>query len=100
VILARWLLADPRVLLVDEPTRGVDVGAKAGIHQLLYDQARRGKAVVVISSDMLELLAVSDRIVVMCEGRVTGELSRAEATEAKVVALASQFRQAGARAAG
>ncbi|MFO0896627.1 MAG: sugar ABC transporter ATP-binding protein [Pirellulales bacterium] len=100
VILARWLLADPRVLLVDEPTRGVDVGAKAEIHQLLYEQARRGKAVVVISSDMLELLAVSDRIVVMCEGRVTGELSRAEATEAKVVGLASQFRQAGARAAG
>jgi ABC-type sugar transport system ATPase subunit len=100
VILARWLLAAPRVLLVDEPTRGVDVGAKAEIHQLLYDQARRGTAVVIISSDLLELLAVSDRILVMCEGRITGELSRAEATEAKVVELASQFRQTPARAAG
>jgi len=94
VILARWLLADPRVLLVDEPTRGVDVGAKAEIHQLLYEQARRGKAIVVISSDMLELLAVSDRVLVMCEGRITGELTRAEASEAKIVELASQFRQA------
>lgn len=101
VILARWLLANPRVMLVDEPTRGVDVGAKAEIHQLLYEQARRGTAVVVISSDMLELLAVSDRILVMCEGRITGELTRAEATEAKVVELASQFRQpAAARVAG
>jgi ABC-type sugar transport system ATPase subunit len=93
VILARWLLADPRVLLVDEPTRGVDVGAKAEIHQLLYEQARRGKAIVVISSDMLELLAVSDRVLVMCEGRITGELTRAQATEAKIVELASRFRQ-------
>ena len=92
MILARWLLADPRVLLVDEPTRGVDVGAKAEIHQLLYEQARRGKAIVVISSDMLELLAVSDRVLVMCEGRITGELTRAEATEAKIVELASRFR--------
>jgi ABC-type sugar transport system ATPase subunit len=89
VLLARWLLARPRVLIVDEPTRGVDVGAKAEIHQLLYDLAREGVAVVVISSDLPEVLAVADRLVVLREGRVTGELPRAAATEAAVMQLAS-----------
>jgi ABC-type sugar transport system ATPase subunit len=88
VMLARWLLAAPRVLLVDEPTRGVDVGAKAEIHQLLFDQARRGAAVVVISSDLLELLALADRILVMREGRLMGELAHADATEARIMELA------------
>jgi rhamnose transport system ATP-binding protein len=88
VMLARWLLAAPRVLLVDEPTRGVDVGAKAEIHQLLFDQARRGAAVVVISSDLLELLALADRILVMREGCIVGELAHGEATEARIMELA------------
>jgi ABC-type sugar transport system ATPase subunit len=89
VILARWLLAGPRVLIVDEPTRGVDVGAKAEIHNLLYDLARGGAAVVVISSDLPEVLAVADRVLVMREGRLTGELAKARATEAAVMELAS-----------
>src|SRR5262249_13524914 len=76
VVLARWLLAGRRVLIVDEPTRGVDVGAKAEIHDLLYGLARAGAAVVVISSDLPEVLAVSDRVLVLRAGRITGELAR------------------------
>jgi ABC-type sugar transport system ATPase subunit len=89
VVLAKWLLAQPRVFIVDEPTRGVDVGAKAEIHNLLYDLARSGTAILVISSDLPEILAVSDRILVMREGRITGELTRAEANEQSVMQLAS-----------
>src|SRR5262245_34440374 len=85
VFLARWLLVNPSVLVVDEPTRGVDVGAKAEVHQLLYEFARRGAAVVVISSELPEILTVSDRIYVMRLGRITGELTRGEATEEKVM---------------
>ena len=89
VLLARWLLVNPRVLIVDEPTRGVDVGAKAEVHQLLDAFARRSAAVVVISSDLPELLSVSDRIYVMRLGRITGQLTRHEATEEKVMRLAT-----------
>jgi ABC-type sugar transport system ATPase subunit len=89
VLLAKWLLVSPRVLFVDEPTRGVDVGAKAEVHSLLYRLSRAGTAVIVISSDLMEVLAVADRIIVLHEGRVTGELSRAEATEEKIIHLAS-----------
>jgi ABC-type sugar transport system ATPase subunit len=89
VVLARWLLARPRVLIVDEPTRGVDVGAKAEIHNLLYGLAREGTAVLVISSDLAEVLAVSDRVLVMREGKITGELARGAATEPAVMKYAS-----------
>ncbi len=89
VVLARWLLARPKVLIVDEPTRGVDIGAKAEIHNLLYDLARMGTAILVISSDLHEVLAVSDRVLIMREGRITGELTHAEATEAAVMKYAS-----------
>jgi ABC-type sugar transport system ATPase subunit len=89
VVLAKWLLAHPRVLIVDEPTRGVDVGAKDEIHNLLYDLARKGTAILVISSDLPEILAVSDRVLVMREGRITGELARDQATEQSVMQLAS-----------
>ena len=89
VLLARWLLANPRVLIVDEPTRGVDVGAKAEVHQLLRDFARQGHAVVMISSELPEVLAVSDRIYVMRAGRMAGELRRAEANEEAVMRLAA-----------
>ena len=89
VLLARWLLVNPRVLIVDEPTRGVDVGAKAELHQLLRDFARQGHAVVMISSDLPEVLAVSDRIYVMRAGRITGELRRAYANEEAVMRLAA-----------
>jgi ABC-type sugar transport system ATPase subunit len=89
VVLARWLLAGPRVLIVDEPTRGVDVGAKVEIHNLLFQLAFRGTAVIVISSDLPEVLAVADRVLVMREGRLAGELPRGQATEAAVLELAS-----------
>jgi len=89
VLLARWLLVNPRVLIVDEPTRGVDVGAKAEVHQLLRDFARQGHAVVVISSDLPEVMTMSDRIYVMRAGRIVGELQRAEATEEAVMRLAA-----------
>ncbi|NCF66423.1 MAG: ATP-binding cassette domain-containing protein [Chloroflexi bacterium] len=81
VIIARWLTLKPRVLMLDEPTRGVDVGAKAEIHALMRDLARQGVAVLMISSDLPEVLGVSDRILVMHEGRVTGEFDRDEATQ-------------------
>ncbi|MCO5080816.1 MAG: sugar ABC transporter ATP-binding protein [Rhizobiaceae bacterium] len=87
VILARWLARDPKVLIVDEPTRGVDVGAKAEVHQILVQLAARGIAVMVISSELPEILAVSDRIVTMRQGRITGEMPAIEADEEKLMAL-------------
>jgi ABC-type sugar transport system ATPase subunit len=89
VLLARWLLVEPRVLIVDEPTRGVDVGAKAEVHKLLIELASRGTAVLVISSDLPEVLALADRVVVMARGHIVGELGRAEATEEQVMHLAA-----------
>ncbi len=89
VALAKWLVINPRILIVDEPTKGVDVGAKAEIHNILFDLARNGTAILVISSDLPEILAVSDRLLVMREGRITGELTRAQATEQSVMQYAS-----------
>ena len=88
VVLARWLARRPKVLILDEPTRGVDVGAKAEIYSIINDLAAQGMALLVISSELPELLGLSDRIVVMQGGRVTGEVARAEATEERVLALA------------
>jgi inositol transport system ATP-binding protein len=87
VVLAKWLSINPTVLLLDDPTRGIDVGSKAEIHQLLNDLAREGHAVLLISSELPELLAMSDRLLVMYQGRVVDELSRQEATEERVMAL-------------
>ncbi|OCP10141.1 MULTISPECIES: sugar ABC transporter ATP-binding protein [unclassified Ensifer] len=89
VLIGRWLLTNPRILILDEPTRGIDVGAKAEIHRLVTELARNGVAVVMISSEMPEVLGMSDRIMVMHEGRVTGFLDRAEATQIKVMELAA-----------
>jgi ribose transport system ATP-binding protein len=88
VVLAKWLSLDPKVLVFDEPTRGIDVRAKAEIYQLMRGLADAGVAVVMISSDMEEVLGVSDRVVVMHEGSITGSLGRAEATEEAVMRLA------------
>jgi rhamnose transport system ATP-binding protein len=88
VALARWLAAAPRILIVDEPTQGVDVGAKAEIHRLLGTLAEGGLAVLLISSDLPEVLALSDRIAVMSRGTIAGTLDRAAATEAAVLDLA------------
>jgi inositol transport system ATP-binding protein len=87
VVLARWLALRPKVLIVDEPTRGIDVGAKVEVHNLLYDMARSGIAVIAISSELPEVLAISDRIVTMREGRVTGEIGRDEATQEKLMSM-------------
>ncbi len=87
VVLARWLARDPKVLIVDEPTRGVDVGAKAEVHQILVQLAARGIAVMVISSELPEVLAVADRIVTMRRGRITGEMPAVQATEEKLMEL-------------
>jgi L-arabinose transport system ATP-binding protein len=88
VVLARWLARRPRVLILDEPTRGVDVGAKAEIYGVINQLTADGIAVIVISSELPEILGLSDRIVVMQGGRVTGELNHSEATEERVLALA------------
>ena len=88
VVLAKWLALGPRVLIVDEPTRGIDVGAKAEIYRLLRDLAREGVAVIMISSDMDEILQLSDRVAVMHEGRIAGVLERTECTEQRIMTLA------------
>jgi ABC-type sugar transport system ATPase subunit len=89
VVLAKWLLVNPKVLIVDEPTRGIDVGAKTEVHALLREVARNGAAVIVISSDLPEVLAVADRIIVMREGRIAGALKGASASEEAVLRLAT-----------
>lgn len=88
VVIARWLLLQPKILIMDEPTRGIDVGAKAEIHAIMDRLAREGKAILMISSELPEILGISDRILVMREGRIVGELSRAEATADRVLGLA------------
>ena len=92
-ILGRWLSEDMKVILLDEPTRGIDVGAKNEIYNVIYDLAKSGIAVVVVSSELPEVLGISDRIVVMREGVISGELSHEEATEVKALHLAMPVRQ-------
>ena len=89
VVISKWLLRDCDILIFDEPTRGIDVGAKSEIYKLMNQLASEGKSIIMISSDMPELLRMSDRVVVMCEGRVTGELDIAEATQEKIMTYAT-----------
>lgn len=91
VIIGRWLLTDPEVLLLDEPTRGIDVGAKYEIYQLILDLANNGKTVVMVSSEMPELLGVCDRIVVMSGGRVAGEVDARNTTQEAIMTLAAKY---------
>jgi ribose transport system ATP-binding protein len=88
VVLARWLALGPKVLIVDEPTRGIDVGAKAEIYRLLRELARGGVSIVMISSDMEEILHLSDRVAVLHEGRLTGIVERRDCTEQRIMTLA------------
>jgi len=90
VVLAKWLSMNPVLLLLDEPTRGIDVGAKAEIYKLLEDLAQTGVAILVASSEMQEVLGIADRIIVMCEGKVTGELNPLECAEEDVMKLATE----------
>lgn len=89
VVIAKWLVRDCDVLIFDEPTRGIDVGAKNEVYQLLNELARQGKAIIMISSELPEVLRMSHRIIVMCEGRITGELSGDEATEERIMEYAT-----------
>ncbi len=88
-LIARWLLNKPRILILDEPTRGVDVGAKAEIHKLVTQLAQSGAAIILISSELPEVMGMSDRVVVMHEGRVSGELMREDFTQESILTLAS-----------
>jgi rhamnose transport system ATP-binding protein len=90
VVLGKWLATDPKLLIVDEPTRGIDVGTKAEVHRLMSELAAGGVAVLMISSELPEVLGMADRVLVMHEGRLTGELSRAEADEESVIRLATR----------
>jgi inositol transport system ATP-binding protein len=89
VLISRWLLTEPDLLILDEPTRGIDVGAKSEIYRLMTEFVRSGKAIIMISSELPEILGMSDRIMVMHEGDKAGELSRAEATQEKILHLAT-----------
>ena len=90
IVIAKWLLRDCDILFFDEPTRGIDIGAKSEIYKLLNALAEQGKAIVMISSELPEVLRMSHRILVMCEGRITGELTAAEASQEKIMQLATQ----------
>jgi ribose transport system ATP-binding protein len=90
VVIAKWLVQDCEVLIFDEPTRGIDVGAKSEIYKLVNDLAAQGKAIIVISSELPEVLHLSHRILVMCEGRVTGDVSGLDATQENLMALATR----------
>lgn len=89
VVIAKWLLRDSEILIFDEPTRGIDVGAKSEIYTLMNELAKSGKSIIMISSELTEILRMSDRVVVMCEGRKTGELDISEATQEKIMSLAT-----------
>ena len=88
VVIAKWLLANPQIIILDEPTRGIDVGTKAQIHGLMSKLASEGKAIIMISSELPEVLGMSDRVIVLHEGRISGELSRIDATPERVMRLA------------
>ncbi len=89
VVLAKWLLNKPEIMILDEPTRGIDVGAKAEIYKLINDLARNGKAIILVSSELPEIIGMCDRVIVLHEGKVTGELNRDELTQEKIMMLAS-----------
>jgi rhamnose transport system ATP-binding protein len=89
VVLAKWLITDPKILILDEPTRGVDIGAKAEVHRIISELASKGLAIILISSELPEVLAMSDRVLVMHEGRVAGIFERAEATQENVMFVAT-----------
>src|SRR5699024_1824706 len=89
VVIAKWLAKDSEILILDEPTRGIDIGAKTEIYDLMNELVASGKSIIMISSEMEEILRMSDRIAVLCEGNLTGELLIEEATQEKVLTLAT-----------
>ncbi len=93
VILARWLATNPEVFILDEPTRGIDVGAKYEIYEIILGLAKAGKSVILISSEMSEIIGMSNRVMVMCEGKISGFLNQEEATQEKIMDLATKYMQ-------
>ncbi len=93
VVVAKWLVRQSRMVLFDEPTRGIDVAAKVEIYHLMNKLKEQGIGVICVSSELQEILGICDRIIVMCDGRITGEMPRAEATQEKIMALATQFEK-------
>jgi ABC-type sugar transport system ATPase subunit len=91
VVLAKWLSSEPKALIMDEPTRGVDVGAKAEVHALMSRLAQQGMGILMISSEMPEIIGMSDRVIVMCQGRVTGEFDRGEMSQEEIMTCATKF---------
>ncbi len=98
VLVSRWLPTAPEMLILDEPTRGIDVGAKTEIYRLMVELARGGKAIILISSEMPEILGMCDRIMVMHEGDKVGELQRGSATQERILHMATGFSPAAANA--
>lgn len=92
VVIAKWMLRNCDILIFDEPTRGIDIGARAEIYSLMDSLVKEGKSIIMVSSDMTEVLKMSDRIIVMCEGRKTGELDIADATQDKIMTLATKYQ--------
>ena len=89
VVLAKWLATEPEIIVFDEPTRGIDIGAKQEIYSLMNELVRQGKTLIMISSEMPELIGMSDRIIVLSEGRITGELEKEEFTQEAILHYAS-----------
>ena len=91
VLIARWLMISPDILIMDEPTRGIDVGAKYEIYSIMVDLVKSGKSIIMVSSEMPELIGMSHRIMVLCEGRYTGTLEREAATQDEIMRLATKY---------
>jgi methyl-galactoside transport system ATP-binding protein len=91
VILSRWLMTLPEILIMDEPTRGIDVGAKYEIYMIMADLVKQGKAIIMVSSEMPELIGMSHRVLVLCAGQLTGTLEKAEITQETIMRCATQF---------
>ena len=91
VVLGKWLVRNPKVILFDEPTRGIDIGAKVEIYQIMNELKKKGVGVLFISSEMEEVLGMSDRILVFCDGRITGELSKEESSQENILKFATQY---------
>lgn len=95
VVISKWLMKNIDIFIFDEPTRGIDVGARAEIYGLMDELAAAGKSIIMVSSDLTEILRMSDRIVVMCEGKVTGELDISDANQNNIMRLATKHEKEG-----
>jgi ABC-type sugar transport system ATPase subunit len=91
VVLAKWLSTNPKLLIMDEPTRGIDIGAKTEFHALMSQLAGQGLGILMISSEMPEIMGMSDRVIVMCQGRVTGEFKRGQLSQVEIMTSATKF---------